>query len=84
MRPLPYASGKRAVLCVTAQWKMSESVRTGVGAELHANPEWAVVSAGRQCEGAVLLGVWKALGVTGAFVGRAMEAALRCVYIQLD
>lgn len=55
-----------------------------MGAELHANPEWAVVSAGRRCEGAVLLGVWKALGVTGAFVGRAMEAALRCVYIQLD
>lgn len=27
MRPLPYVSGKRAVVCVTAQWKMSEYVR---------------------------------------------------------
>lgn len=34
--------------------------------------------------GTVLLGIWKALRVTGAFVGRGMEVLLRCIYIWLD
>lgn len=34
--------------------------------------------------GTVLLGVWKALRVMGAFVGRGMEVVLRCIYVQLD
>lgn len=85
MRPLPYASGKRAVLCVTARWKMRVYVR---------GREWEEscmqIRNRRLCllrdaaNGTVLLGIWKALRVTGAFVGRGVQVVLRCIYIQLD
>lgn len=52
---------------------------SGRGAELPAHPEWAAVSSGSHAAHGLLC--WKALGATGAFVGRSREVGLGCIYI---
>lgn len=72
MRPLPYTSGKRAMLCVMAQWKMSVCVR-GWEWEENCMLKRQLSSEKWTANGTVLLGIWKALRATRAFVGRGME-----------